>query len=32
MGNDPLKLIMYCSDRMNSGRAKGILTLFKMEE
>ena len=24
--------IEYCSDRMNSGRAKGILTLFKMEE
>lgn len=23
--------IEYCSDRMNSGRAKGILTLFKME-
>ena len=24
--------IEYCSDRMNSGRAKAILTLFKMEE
>lgn len=23
--------IEYCSDRMNSGRAKGILKLFKME-
>ena len=29
---EPLELIMYCSDRMNSGRAKAILTLFKMEE
>ena len=24
--------IEYCSDRMNSGRAKAILTLFKTEE
>ena len=24
--------IEYCSDRMNRGRAKAILTLFKMEE